>query len=98
MARQQVVEVRCDRCGRQEYRGQGDDAVERTDPELLIRVAGSPAIIYQDLCGPCAQAVRGYVESIVKGLKHKSPVRQAKKKVEKAEAPDKPVPPPPRRP
>lgn len=80
MAKQQVVEVQCDRCKRKEYRPNAElDA--KGGPDLhLVLMNGKVDITFDDLCEPCKKTVSNYVESIKKVPKGKSPERRARKK------------------
>ena len=76
MAKRPVVEIRCDRCKRVEYRevkgAQPDEGV--TMPILALHFKGMD-VTFTDLCTPCDSTVTSLVESIKKELKGKSPKR-----------------------
>lgn len=82
MARKQVVEIKCDRCKRAEYK---DPEGASEKKPLLILWLGTE-IRYEDLCSPCAATVSRNIEQISKTLEGKSPKRETKKG-ESAEAP-----------
>ncbi len=63
MARREVIEVKCDRCGRVETQGSEDRAVE--GPEVNVTFHGE-TYVYDDLCKRCRSAVRGYFDRIAK--------------------------------
>lgn len=77
MAKQQVVEVQCDRCKRKEYRSVTQVEVPKTELELDFR---GMKIKFDDLCEPCRTTISNYVDNIKKAPKGKSPKRRAKKK------------------
>ena len=79
MAKQQVVEVQCDRCKRKEYQpvSQKEAEVSKTELELNFR---GVKIRFNDLCAPCEKTVGNYVEHIKKEPKGKSPERKAKER------------------
>jgi hypothetical protein len=66
MARRQVLEIQCDRCGKTETqeipKGDGDKAHE---VELFVRFRGQE-VKYSDLCLRCRGACEGYFQSITK--------------------------------
>jgi ribosomal protein L44E len=80
VAKQQVVEVQCDRCKRKEYKPSTElDAKGGPDLHLAF-LNGEVDVTFEDLCASCKKAVSNYVESIKKKQKGKSPERGAKEK------------------
>lgn len=63
MARREVVEVECDRCGRTETQASNDKEVEGT--EVTVTFHGE-TYTYEDLCKRCRSAVKGYFDRIAK--------------------------------
>jgi len=63
MARRDVIEVTCDRCGRVET--QGSDDRGDTGPEVEVTYHGE-TYSFEDLCARCRSAVEGYFKRIAK--------------------------------
>jgi hypothetical protein len=64
MARRDVIEVCCDRCGRTET--QGSTEIPNVEgPEVEATFHGEK-IAYADLCKRCREAVRGYFSRMAK--------------------------------
>jgi hypothetical protein len=85
--RQQVFEVKCDRCNRVEYRDAADMGSKGVSLklELTTKLGELPnmgdtehnvLIDFTDLCGPCSKRVVACVQDITKRLKGKSPDRK----------------------
>jgi hypothetical protein len=72
-----VVEVECSRCHRKEYLPASDKEEEMT-PSVVITVCGVEVARFDDLCGPCTEAVMGHVGQIIKLMEKKSPNRKKK--------------------
>lgn len=64
MARRQVVEITCDRCGKVETQATQQVTEEL---ELMVEFRGQK-IKYEDLCGRCRGAVENYFKSMTKQL------------------------------
>lgn len=64
MARRDVVEVCCDRCGRTETQG-ATEIPTAEGPEVEATFHGEK-IAYSDLCKRCREAVRGYFSRMAK--------------------------------
>ena len=64
MARRDVVEVTCDRCGKTETQGSAD-APKADGPEIEATFHGEK-VSFGDLCKRCREAVRGYFTRISK--------------------------------
>lgn len=62
MARREVLEVTCDRCGKTETQGK-DDVTEALELEATFR---GKKVSYEDLCARCRSAVDRYFGRIVK--------------------------------
>jgi hypothetical protein len=100
--RQQMVEVRCGRCKRVEYKPVKESPVEETNTlHVKLDVPGEPTIEvrFDDLCTPCLKTVKSHLVGIVKQLDGVSPARSRKKSKPAAETPElgkgAAVPPPP---
>lgn len=65
MARRQVVEVICDRCGRTETQEPIQEA--KAGPELTVKFQGETKE-YIDLCIRCRKACGGYFKSLTKKI------------------------------
>jgi hypothetical protein len=78
-----VVEVECSRCHRKEYLPASEKTEDAT-PAVVITVRGVEVAKFDDLCGPCTEAVIGHVNQVIKPMEKKSPDR--KKKVATADA------------
>lgn len=66
MARRDVVEVTCDRCGRVETQHSGEVARKgEMKFEVTVNFHGE-LCSFEDLCKRCRSAVRGYYERIAK--------------------------------
>lgn len=85
MARQQMVQVRCDRCKRVEY----VPVDSNKDVEAKFVLAFQPSgggkqvnLEFKDLCSPCEKTVSKLIEGIARDIKGKSPKRSAAKKTE----------------
>jgi hypothetical protein len=83
VAKKQVVELICDRCGRTEY----TEPVIPADPPdyALVLTFKERTIQWEDLCSSCDKAVTNYVKQLM---------REAKEEPEPGEDPDKQSPPP----
>lgn len=103
MAKAVVVEVRCDRCKRKEYKEYPtlNDAQTEEAPVLYIGGSLTPPGLptrekglaeLKDLCEPCKKTVSKYLEQIFKPMNSKSPKREkrAKKKGPVADPPSPP--------
>ena len=60
MARQDVIQVQCDRCKRVELL---PPTQKRTEPIFKVRL-GNNEIVYDDICGWCMSALTNYMENI----------------------------------
>lgn len=85
--RQQVTQLKCGRCGREEIL-QGDAG----DRGFTAKMGGLE-VHYDDLCTPCMGIITRALESVGKPMKKNSPVRS--NGATKEEPPVKPVTPPP---
>jgi len=65
MARKQVLEIKCDRCGRVETQPilEGEDGSSKVALKLEH---GGKVTEYEDLCTRCDQAIENYVKQIRK--------------------------------
>lgn len=63
MARRDVVEVVCDRCGRVETQSSDDKGGPETEVSVTFR---GETHSYDDLCKRCRNAVKGYFDRIAK--------------------------------
>jgi hypothetical protein len=83
MARREVLQVTCDRCGKDDLQ----DRTQTTDePELVLQYRGEK-VVYEDLCKSCRSAVQGYSDRI---MKKEQPKKDAEgKKDPPEEAPKK---------
>jgi hypothetical protein len=79
VARRAVVEIRCARCQRVEYR------VSDTPVRSFLGILRegdldeqSVSVEFEELCEPCCKTILGYLEQIGKLLKGCSPERKAK--------------------
>lgn len=73
MARRDVVEVTCDRCGRVETQSSGDaPKIEGGKGEVSITFHGE-AHSFEDLCKRCRSAVKGYFDRIAKKVDDQEP-------------------------
>jgi hypothetical protein len=68
MARREVVEVLCDRCGRTET--QAKDIKTLDEPEFEVSFRGQKKK-YNDLCHRCRGAVEGYFKQATKTVSDK---------------------------
>ncbi len=90
MARREVVEVTCDRCGKVETQSsdvapKGEDAKD----EVLVIFHGEKAS-FEDLCKRCRSAVKGYYERIAKKADDQAPAANTKvTPIDPAKAPEK---------
>lgn len=75
MARRDVVEVTCDRCGRTETQASNDKEVE--GHEVTVTFHGE-TYSYEDLCKRCRLAVKGYFNRIAKKADDQIPADDAK--------------------
>lgn len=79
--RQQMVEVKCSRCDRVEYK----PVTDKPEPQVFFHAALScgndtlAEVTFDDLCSPCQKTVTGYLEHISKKLEGYSPSRAKKK-------------------
>lgn len=81
MPRRTVIEVVCDRCGRQEYRPEEESKTPRAGVTYLDEEGNKVAeAAFDTLCVHCAKAVLGYIKSVTKGMTKHSPKRGAKRK------------------
>jgi len=65
MARREVVEVTCDRCGRVETQASSEAPKGDVENEVSITFHGETHS-FEDLCKRCRSAVKGYYERIAK--------------------------------
>ena len=65
MARREVIEVQCDRCGKVETQELGASPKGGTTAELTV-LFHSQEVIYDDLCTRCRSACEGYFKSMTK--------------------------------
>ena len=67
MARREVIEVICDRCGRTETQAQGDrpEATGGGSYEFKISLHGKETS-YEDLCVSCRKSLANYYAKIIK--------------------------------
>jgi hypothetical protein len=66
MARREVIEVQCDRCGRTETQEWSNKAKEQNhDPEVEVTFHAQ-TVVYEDLCERCRGACEGYFKSLTK--------------------------------
>lgn len=63
MARREVVEVECDRCGRTETQGPEDEGGPNSEVSVTFH---GETYTYDDLCKRCRSAVKGYFDRIAK--------------------------------
>lgn len=98
MAKAVVVEIKCDRCKRKEYKEEAECGHEEPSLRMGGRLVpqadkGSGAVTLQDLCEPCQKTVAKYLEQIFKPMNSKSPKREkrAKKKGVVADPPSLPA-------
>lgn len=75
MATREVVEIRCDRCKRVEYR----DIQEVAAGPLLVLTWSGVTLTFKDLCEPCIKTIKNYVNKVATALEGKSPDRAKKK-------------------
>ena len=78
MARREVIEVICDRCGRTETQGKSEET-KAESYELLIEFQGEKHK-YGDLCMRCRGACEGYFKSMTKQVEKKDEAPPAPKK------------------
>lgn len=99
MAKAVVVEVRCDRCKRKEYKEYPTLGDAQTEEAPVLRIGGTLISTgekglaeLKDLCEPCKKTVSKYLEQIFKPMNSKSPKREkrAKKKGPVADPPSPP--------
>jgi len=64
MARREVLEIKCDRCGRVETQGKEEILSLPTGGEFAAKFHGQE-VRYPDLCRGCRQAVANYWKKIV---------------------------------
>ena len=69
MARREVIEVTCDRCGRTETQGKSEEP-KASESELTIEFQGERHK-YADLCMRCRRACEGYFKSLTKQVDQK---------------------------
>jgi len=74
MARRQVVEIVCDRCGKLE--NQIPEGSAPAAPELDLVFRGGK-LTYQDLCQNCRKAVANYIQKISKEGEARPPAEKA---------------------
>lgn len=75
MARREVVEVTCDRCGRVETQASNDKG--DSENEVSVTYHGETHS-FEDLCKRCRSAVKGYFERIIKKADDQAPATNAK--------------------
>lgn len=63
MARREVIEVTCDRCGRTETQAKSNEPMQ--SPELRVTFHGV-SVEYSDMCMRCRSAVENYFKSMTK--------------------------------
>ena len=77
MARREVLEVTCDRCGRIETQSTGDAPKGEGAPcEISVTFHGETQS-FEDLCKRCRGAVKGYFERISKKADDQAPATNA---------------------
>lgn len=67
MARRQVIEIICDRCGKMENQAP-DSPKEEGKAEFKVFFEGKK-VAFDDLCERCRKALRNYVEKIARESK-----------------------------
>jgi hypothetical protein len=81
MAKRQVVEIKCSRCDRTEYREAVDEESAKEAFSAILRIGVDTLdVSFDDLCDPCANTVRGHLSAIAKKIEGLSPARQKKEK------------------
>lgn len=88
MAKRAVVEIECGRCARKEYRDAPTSTMEEVPSFKASLVLSGPQdvgrasmqIVFEDLCTPCMNTVKGHLSQIAKKIEGVSPVRQKKEK------------------
>lgn len=65
MARRQVIEVKCDRCGKTETQENRNHSGASVPTEMTVSFQGK-TVSYEDLCTRCRGACEGYFKSITK--------------------------------
>ena len=85
MAKRPVVEVKCGRCARTEYREEPvDDGEEETKDtffaSLQTDASHTMIIQFEDLCTPCVNTVKGHLDQIGKKIEGLSPIRGKREK------------------
>jgi len=76
MAREQVLEISCDRCSRVEKVN-----LEKVKPQsttILTMTFDGATVSFGDLCSPCYRAVKSHIEAITKTIEGVSPDRKMK--------------------
>ena len=69
MARQQVIEIECSRCGRKEYlKPDPKKSDEEETVDLLVSFMGE-TVQLKDLCSKCVTTCRNYFEGMKKDVK-----------------------------
>jgi hypothetical protein len=93
MSRQKVVEIKCDRCSRIEYKKASSNG-ELKSVSLAANLKGTQddvSIAFEDLCSPCTKTVANHLSAIIKDFKGKSPDRKSKAKEEGGAPPPSPL-------
>ena len=85
MARKMVIEVKCSRCDRKEFiEGNMPDGAG-SESAFYLRMSDGTSVSFEDLCGPCTNAVKTHVEAIGKKINGLSPERKKEKEETPAE-------------
>ena len=92
MARDKVVEIKCDRCKRVAYVSEGN--INENKLEILLTSSKEQELLvqFEDLCDPCLSTVRNHIDQISKEFKGKSPNRTGAEKKGGADAPQSSTP------
>jgi hypothetical protein len=81
--RKAVVEVKCSRCERTEYRAALEASTEDANSLEIKLVVENKVVVntkFGDLCTPCTETCKKYLDLITKKIEGVSPIRGAKKK------------------
>lgn len=84
-----VIKYKCDRCPSEWYVDQVEGEKTPDPPSLSITYStsdGADTVAFDALCESCRKAVEGYLSSLTKQLKGKSPARKNGAKKEAAVA------------
>lgn len=73
-----MTQIECNRCHRKEYVEAVDEDPKTPPQALIILVDGVEVAKFQDLCEPCQNAVKGYIQSLSKPMEKMSPDRKKK--------------------